>query len=284
MGINYGPNAAELTASTFSSISEIAYEVAGLYLPSSKHSMVAARIARRMTRLAVNSFDEYVELISDPNAPERRRMIAALTTNVSQFFREPHHFEVFRSKLLPPLIQAARSGARLRIWSAGCANGQEAYSLSITLLDCMPDATDYDIRILGTDIDPSVIRFAQLGTYHSSMMSGLTDAQKEMYFSFDASSGSFGVKPTLRNLTIFRELNLHGSWPMPGRFDVIMCRNVVIYFDQTKQSELWTRFHDKLNRSGWLFVGHSERLGSDQQDAFRLHGPTLYQRVGRHTP
>lgn len=268
----------EMDGRTFRAIAAIAGEIAGLSLPSTKKTMVSVRLSRRLSRLAVSSFEEYLGIISVPGSPERRRMVAALTTNVSTFFREPHHFDALRSAILPPLIENARRGERLRIWSAGCANGQEAYSIALTLLELAPDAASLDIRILGTDIDPSVVRFAQLGAYHASMMTGVPTLLRDMHFSYDSSAQTYLASPAMRRMAIFRELNLHEPWPMPGRFDIIFCRNVVIYFDDKAQVSLWTRLKSKLKERGWLLVGHSERLVGKSADGLELAQHTIYQR------
>ncbi|MEM6729719.1 MAG: protein-glutamate O-methyltransferase CheR, partial [Pseudomonadota bacterium] len=223
-------SAPSLSDETFQGIAAIAYDIAGLSLPPTKRELVAARIAKRLSRLALASYEDYLALIADPGAPERQRMVAALTTNVSTFFREAHHFEALTHRILPPLLDRARRGERLRIWSAGAAHGQEAYSIAITLLALEPRAAALDIRILGTDIDASVIRAAALGTYHAAMLAHLDEGTRRAHFSYDASADTYLVSSELRALTLFRELNLHGPWPMPGRFDIIFCRNVVIYF------------------------------------------------------
>ncbi|MEM6276514.1 MAG: protein-glutamate O-methyltransferase CheR [Pseudomonadota bacterium] len=266
-----------LSDTTFEAIAGIAYTVAGLHLPPSKQALVASRISRRLSRLALTSFEDYLDLILAPGAPERRRMVAALTTNVSTFFREPHHFEALRESILPPLLTRAAAGERVRIWSAGCANGQEAYSIALTLLDMLPDAPELDIRILGTDIDPLVVRTAQLGAYHMSMMNDVEPRLRDMHFDFDVSASTYVASAALRELLLFRELNLHGPWPMPGRFDVIFCRNVVIYFDEAGRNALWSRLQDKLTDGGWLLVGHSERVPEDVAPGLEARAHTIYQ-------
>ncbi|MEM9349012.1 MAG: CheR family methyltransferase [Pseudomonadota bacterium] len=268
----------ELSDGNLRVIASIAHEAAGLAIGPSKKAMVSARLSKRLSRLGLNDFDEYLRLIETPNAPERRRMVAALTTNISHFFREPHHFDALRETVLPPLLRQANEGARIRIWSAGCANGQEAYSIALTILGLESKAATLDIRILGTDIDPSVVRFAQLGTYHGSMMEQVDKIQAAQYFSRDKSADTCSAGPALRTLTIFRELNLHSAWPMPGHFDVIFCRNVVIYFDATGQRSLWSRFQEKLTDRGWLFVGHSERIKGAAAPKLEVQEHTIYRR------
>lgn len=269
----------ELSDVTFDALAAIADEVAGLHLTRSKKAMVASRISRRLSRLALPSFEDYLCLVEVPHAPERRRMVTALTTNVSSFFREEHHFETLRDETLPALLERARAGDRVRLWSAGCANGQEAYSIALTLLDLEPRAGELDIRILGTDIDPVVVRAADLGAYHTSMVKDVPQSHLRDHFVFDASSSTYKAKPKLRSLVLFRELNLHEQWPMPGRFDVIFCRNVVIYFGEETSHTLWSRFAGKLNDAGWLFVGHSEKIPLTTCRGLQLQHHTVYRKT-----
>lgn len=268
----------ELSDGNLRVIAAIAHKDAGLSIGTSKKAMVAARLSKRLGRLGLSSFDEYLDLIAKPNSSECRRMVAALTTNVSHFFREPHHFDALRRVVLPPLLERARDRHRVRLWSAGCANGQEAYSIALTLLELEPQAAALDIRVLGTDIDPSVIRFAQLGAYHSSMMDHVSGGHAEEHFVHDAASDTWSAGHDLRALTFFRELNLHSKWPMPGHFDIIFCRNVVIYFDAEGQRTLWSRFQEKLTDGGWLFVGHSERITQIEAPKLDLVEHTVYRR------
>lgn len=251
---------APLSEADFVKITKIAEAEAGLYLPPTKRSMVTARLRRRMKALQLANIADYLDLIAPDDAPERDRLISALTTNVSQFFREPHHFETLCRQILPKLKAKAASGGRIRLWSAGCANGQEPYSLAMSILSHWPEAAQIDLRILASDIDATALDFAQRGQFSQEMMQGLTQEQRETWFTPGTTSGQFQISANLQALISFRRLNLHGSWPMQGAFDVIFCRNVVIYFDQTRQSRLWDRLSKALTSQGWLFVGHSERV------------------------
>ncbi|MEM6479624.1 MAG: protein-glutamate O-methyltransferase [Pseudomonadota bacterium] len=265
-----------LSEETFLAFAQIAHDVAGLHLPGSKRAMVAARVSKRLSRLALTSFEEYLALVARRDSAERQRFIASLTTHVSKFFREPHHFAFLRETVLPSLMRRAQAGERIRLWSAGCAHGQEAYSIALTLLEAGVDPHALDIKVLGTDIDPAVIRTAQLGAYHETIMRQVPPALRAAHFSFDPSSGAFLASKGLRDMVIFRELNLHDPWPMPGRFDVIFCRNVMIYFDAARQNALWRRFEGKLCPGGWLFVGHSERVSAQAAPALLPHAHTIY--------
>ena len=247
------PNEAELGA-----IAKVLYENAGIVLAPGKTSMVQSRLGKRLRALGFTDYASYIRLITtEAGREERREMISALTTNVTNFFRESHHFDTLRTGALPPLIEQARAGGKVRIWSAGCSNGQEAFSIAMVLADLAPDLGRLDIRILATDIDPKMIARGREGLYEPEAISSIpTPFQKFVM----KSSDGLRLADQLRGLVSFRELNLHDPWPMSGRFDIIFCRNVVIYFDQGDQQRLWRRFESVLAPGGWLFVGHSERV------------------------
>jgi chemotaxis protein methyltransferase CheR len=212
---------------------------------------------------------------------ERKRMLAALTTNVTRFFREPHHFEHLKTKVLPPLLESARAGGRVRLWSAACSTGQEPYSMALTLLSLMPDAARYDIRILATDIDPNVVAEARAGAYSDDAVSQVPGAMRSAWFTSQPSGSGkvWQVKPAVQDLITFRELNLIGDWPMKGKFHVIFCRNVVIYFEEQTQVKVWNRFKNLMLPDARLYIGHSERV-TGTGDAFETDGLTTYRRVG----
>lgn len=275
----------ELTEPDFAKIAEIAYKAAGLAIGAGKSAMVHTRLARRLRALGLPDYAAYCAHLDGPDgANEIGLMISALTTNVSHFFRESHHFDIFRNEVLPPLIQRARAGGRVRIWSAGCSNGQEPYSIVMTMIAAgMP--MDRDVRVLGTDIDPNVIAHAREGLYPETMLSGLPDAERDRFFKPvpGRSEQQWQASEALRSAVQFRGLNLLDDWPMRGRFDAIFCRNVVIYFDAATQDRLWHRFADKLQPDAWLFIGHSERLSPTAQPNFQGRGITAYQHADRQT-
>jgi chemotaxis protein methyltransferase CheR len=204
-------------------------------------------------------------------------MLAALTTNVTRFFREPHHFESLASTDLPGLIRIAKSGGRVRLWSAGCSSGQEPYSMALVILGQLPEAADLDVRILASDIDPVMVGQAREGRYSDDSIAAIP-SELRRWLQKDGSSWRMGEQ--VRRLIAFRELNLMDAWPMKGRFHVIFCRNVAIYFDDPTQARLWDRFADVLEPSGRLYIGHSERVSSSR---FESDGLTAY-RLGRARP
>lgn len=252
----------DLSDASFDCIARIAHEQAGLVLTHAKKNMVKSRVVRRLRALNIASFETYADLVCGPEgAGELRHLINALTTNVSQFFRESHHFDLLRQTILPPLLQRADKGGKVRIWSAGCSNGQEPYSIAMVLDEMEPNLATRDIRILATDIDADVLAFARTGTYPLSMIDGVPKALVAKYFSPVAGApDQRQVSGQLTRLIAFRELNLHQRWPMQGSFDLIFCRNVLIYFDPAMQERLLSRFRDILLPDGWLMLGHSERV------------------------
>jgi chemotaxis protein methyltransferase CheR len=205
-------------------------------------------------------------------------MVAAMTTNVTRFFREPHHFDHLQKSVLSRLAEEARGGMRVRLWSAGCSSGEEPYSIAIALLDVMPDAPDHDIRILATDIDPDVLNRAQAAVYRAGQVENIPaeSRSKCLLPTKDAGEMAFCISDVARELVRFRELNLLDPWPMTGRFDVIFCRNVMIYFDEPTQNDIWLRFAEVLQPGGYLYIGHSERIAADRLP-FDLVGQTTYR-------
>ncbi|SEO54275.1 MCP methyltransferase, CheR-type [Salinihabitans flavidus] len=270
----------QLTPSEFRALSELLAAETGIELIESKRPMVVSRLSKRLRALGLTGFTDYISLLqSHDHIEEKRQFVMALTTNVTRFFRENQQFEDLRSNLLPDLIAQARKGGRIRFWSAGCSSGEEPYSLAFTLLDLCPEAPTHDIRILATDIDTNVIRQAQDGLYPTSAIAGLPyDCGVRHTTDHPARPDLVAVSPAARQLIAFRELNLLGDWPFRGPFDVVMCRNVVIYFNSDTQDSLWPRFAAKLRPGGTLYLGHSERLSTTGHAYFDADGKTSYTR------
>jgi chemotaxis protein methyltransferase CheR len=261
------------TAEDFTTIAAVLHEDSGIYLPEAKATLVYSRLAKRLRALGLRAFADYCELVTGPEGrDERRSMLAALTTNVTRFFREPHHFDHLRQHVLPPLLQAARKGERVRLWSAGCSTGQEPYSMALTLLGMMPDIAQFDVRILATDIDPVVVGTAREGVYSEDSAAPIPPEMRR-WLSPAAEAGGWRVGEEMRRLIAFRELNLLGAWPMKGRFHAVFCRNVAIYFEDSAQQRLWERFAGVLAPTGRLYVGHSERAtaGVLEQDGLTTY-------------
>ena len=269
--------AAQLSDAEFARLAAIAAKEAGLSIPSSKKSLVQSRISRRMRELGLRDCGAYLARL-DTDASETRELISVLTTNVSNFYRERHHFEYLLAKVVPHLAEKLRRGGRVRIWSAGCSSGQEPYTIAIELLKAMPEASSADILVLGSDIDPKILRRAVDGVYTHADLEPVAPPDRRAFFQA-AGDGQMRVADRVRALVRFRELNLHAAWPMKGTFDAIFCRNVVIYFDDEVQRRLWPRFRDKLEPEGCLFLGHSERIHPLDDTGFRTAGVTIYQKT-----
>jgi len=271
------------TNQDFKRIAALLYDLAGISLPDSKATLVYSRLAKRLRALGLRSFTDYCAFVaSDSGVEESQEMLRALTTNVTRFFREPHHFEDLRANVLEPVADQVRAGRRLRLWSAACSSGQEPYSMAFTVLSVWPNAADLDIRILGTDIDTNVLATGRAAVYDEALLEGIPAATRSQFFERDASDRrAWRVCEAARSLVAFRELNLNGpSWPMKGPFDAIFCRNVVIYFDEPTQERVWSRFAPLVAPGGRLYVGHSERVGASVT-AFESCGLTAYRKVGR---
>ncbi len=271
------------TDDDFRKIAEMLHADAGIALPDTKATLVYSRLAKRLRARGLESFREYCEVVaSEEGVDERKRMLAALTTNVTRFFREPHHFEHLKTQVLPPLLEEAKRGGRVRIWSAGCSTGQEPFSIALTILSLMPDAADRDVRILATDIDPDVVAIGRRAVYPESAMVGMPEGLRKRWMTKveDASGPAWQMGEEMRRLVAFRELNLIGNWPMKGPFQAIFCRNVVIYFAEETQSRVWARFKTMLGPGGRLYIGHSERI-TGVADSFRSDGLTTYQLLER---
>lgn len=273
------------TAEDFRQIAHILHSHAGIALNESKAALVYSRLAKRLRSLGLRSFRDYCALIQGVDGvDERQAMTAALTTNVTRFFREPHHFEHLRDRVMPELAERARKGGRVRLWSAACSNGQEPYSMAMTVLAVLPEAAELDVRILATDIDPNMVSEGLAGVYPEEALEAAPPILRRRFFEKAASDAQgrprLSATAQLRDLVAFRELNLIGDWPMRGRFDVIFCRNVVIYFDDDTQEQVWSRFLPRMTPGASLYIGHSERVSGPAADRLRTDGLTTYRLAG----
>ena len=252
-----------LSEPDFAALAAHIHRETGIFLPPSKRLLLQSRLAKRLRALGLSDFGAYRALLERGEHPgETAHFVSAITTNVTRFMREPHQFDLLREVALPPLVARARAGGRVRLWCAGCATGEEPYSLAIVLLSLFPDAAEHDVRILATDLDPSAVEAATTGRYPASALAAFPATTRQHHFRPVAGmQDHVEVGAALRRLVTCRVLNLLDPWPFRGGFDIIMCRNVVIYFDATTQSTLWRQFAAVQKRPGdWLVIGHSERL------------------------
>lgn len=270
-----------LADSDFTKLAALIHRETGILITTAKKTMLVSRLSRRMRQLNLNTVAEYVALLSSRDGEaEKRALVSVVTTNVTSFFREVHHFEALAA-LAPVLLAKARAGQRVRLWSAGCSTGQEPYSMAACLLTHAPDIAQYDLRILATDIDPDVIETAQAGIYERHLLGERPHPDLKRFVASRQDDGSISMPSDLRDLIRFEVLNILGPWPFQGQFDVIFCRNVVIYFDIETRLALWNRFASRLPEGGSLFIGHSERMDMTLDPLFKLVGTTQYQRTER---
>jgi len=273
----------QLTSRQFELIRDYARRCAGIAIADCKRMMVRRRLSKRVTALGMASFDAYFAYLDGPGFErERQPLINALTTNKTSFFREDHHFEHLSLETLPALLKrkAAQGSRRLRIWSAGCSSGEEPYSIAMILSNAVPYINNWDARILATDIDTDILNRARKAQYPAEDGDAVPSGLRNQFMTaVPGSEGYVQVAAPIRNLVVFKALNLHDPWPMKGKFDVIFCRNVVIYFDKPTQRKLFGRFADALEDDGILYCGHSESLFG-LSTHFKPIGRSIYARSG----
>lgn len=268
-----GEAAAVLSDRDFAVVRHLIAQYAGIKLSAQKRNMVYNRLLRRLRAVALGTFSDYLGLVQTDNSPEREAFVNALTTNLTAFFREPHHFELLGGRA------QARAGKRLapmRIWSSACSTGEEAWSIAMVLREAGCPA-----QVQASDIDTDVLQTAAAGVYRSERVSGLEPERLRKHFmrGTGANEGWVSLRPELRAMVKFAQLNLQSPvWPAQGRFDAIFCRNVVIYFDRDSQQQLLARFADMLLPGGLLIVGHSESFPAGHP-GFRSCGRTAYERI-----
>ncbi len=271
-----------LSDKEFTRICDRIYKIAGISLSDAKRTLVVSRLSKLVRAKGLKSFDAYVDFLDrGAQKSDKQEFINALTTNLTRFYREDHHFDHlvdYVGHLIANPTAKSRTGKpRLRIWSAGCSTGQEPYTIAMCLMQRYPQLRSWDFKILATDLDTNVVATAAAGRYSKSDLDGLSPQQAKM---FEADSDTtIRVPAQLRNLMTFKSLNLMGDWPITGPFDAIFCRNVTIYFDKPTQTKVFQRFAGLLSENGFLYIGHSENMRAESL-GFKLKGKTTYQRLG----
>lgn len=268
----------EFTRKDFDFLKKVANQHTGIVVSDDKFDMFYARLSRRVRRLGLSTFREYCRVVENNPDGELDELINAITTNLTSFFREKHHFDFLRQRLVPELTAQGMS-RELQVWSAGCSTGEEPYSLAMTLKECLPPG--WSARITATDIDSNVLATAAQGVYAQERVSGIDADCMRRWFQRGTGSngGKVRAKRELREMINFSQLNLmHSSWQVPSQFDFIFCRNVLIYFDRETKQKLAKKYARLLNTGGYLFIGHSESLFRLSDD-FELVGNTIYRKV-----
>ena len=271
----------KLSERDFASIGGILQAEARISLAPSKITMTEARLSRRLRLHGLTDFGDYVRFVKR-DSDELREMVTALTTNHTHFFRESHHFDFLEQELIAPLRAKAEARRPVRIWSAGCSSGEEVHSIAMTLAGRTRAEGDWvlkrDVRFLATDISPPVVQKASEGTYSLDTARDVPAPYRKTWMRDE--KGEVVVDADLRSRITARVLNLFGPWPMRQTYDVIFCRNTMIYFDEPATADLQERFAELLAPGGFLFIGHSERLHGSAAQTLVPVGQTIYQKPG----
>lgn len=273
----------KMTSRDYKRIQRLIKEVIGVDLNDHKKNMVYTRLHKRLKILGLNNFEDYIAHLRHSD-DEMAEFVNAVTTNVTSFFRENHHFEHLAQTVVPELIERKlKAGSRqIKIWSAGCSTGQEPYSIAISLLEAIPNPSSWNIEITATDINTEVLAVAKTGVYDSASVDGVDFKILRQYFEkgIGTNEGKVRVRPNLKKLIHFKPLNLMESWHFKDRFDVIFCRNVLIYFDNKTQAKIVERYCDRLAERGVLYIGHSETL-VDTHHLFQPEGKNTYRKTSQ---
>jgi chemotaxis protein methyltransferase CheR len=272
----------EFTRTDFDSLRTLVKARSGITLGEAKRDLVYGRVSRRLRILGLPAFSDYRRLLAGAEGQgEMIELINAITTNLTSFFREAHHFEFLRNDFLRARAAAAKGSRRIRIWCAAASTGEEPYSIAMSIAEAIPDWERWDIRILATDVDTNVLQTCASGIYDEDRVRGLQKSRLERFFDPVAGDGTrkYQVKAALSSMISFRQLNLMHRFPMKGPIDIIFCRNVIIYFDKDTQRELFLRVAPLQRPGDVLILGHSESL-LQVSDAWTPMGRTLYRKSG----
>lgn len=277
-----------LSERDFKNVQSMIYRLAGISLGESKQVMVQGRLSKRMRKLNIGSYSEYIDYVKSAAGTEEVTLfINSLTTNKTDFFRESHHFDFLSKVILPEIAERASEGGprKLRIWCSAASTGEEPYTIAMVVREFFGRSNDWDIRILASDIDTEVLSTAEKGVYLKERLDDLPSVFKNRYFDRESKvADTYRVKDNLRELIAFRQLNLHdASWPINTPFDVIFCRNVLIYFDAPSQMKIIEHFGNYLPRDRYLMLGHSESLFG-LSDQFESLGETVYRKLNDAIP
>lgn len=254
------------------------YQVAGISLSDAKKTLVLSRLSRLLRRHNMSGFDAYLDFLdTQATATDLQDFVNALTTNLTRFYREDHHFDhlqAYVGALIKSGANRQYGKPRLRIWSAGCSTGQEPYTIAMCLIAAYPQLRTWDFKILATDVDTDVVARAATGVYPESELTGLSPNRATPFE--PAGAGKVQVPAALRAMVTFKPLNLMAEWPVKGPFDAVFCRNVTIYFDKATQRRVFERFQKITKPDGFLYIGHSENIGSSVT-GFTPEGKTIYR-------
>lgn len=278
MAVSKNQREFEYTREDFDFLRKISNEHSGILVPDDKFDMFYSRLSKRVRMHKLANFKQYCQYLKNNHEQEFTEFINAVTTNLTSFFREQHHFDYLKNTVLPEVIKRNSNSRTIKVWSAGCSTGEEPYSIAMTLLENVPSG--WDMKILATDLDTNVLQSAASGVYSNSKVEGLPTNTLKRWFKKGAGQNANKVKVSkeCQALIHFKQLNLMKEWPMKSYFDFIFCRNVLIYFDRETKERLAQRYGNLLVTGSHLFIGHSESLNQLETD-FDLIGKTIYKKV-----
>ena len=272
----------DFTQADFESLRTLVKDQSGITLGEAKRELVYGRVSRRLRALGLSAFADYRRMLAGPDgAAEMIEFINAVTTNLTSFFRESHHFDFLRNEYLPARAADSKGSRRIRIWCSAASTGEEPYSITMSIIEALPDWDRWDIRVLATDLDTNVLQTCVEGVYGEDRVRGLPKSRLDRFFDPVGERGErkYKVKPELASMISFRQLNLMHPLPMKGPIDIVFCRNVIIYFDKETQRDLFKRVAPLQRPGDVLILGHSESL-LKVSDAWNLVGKTIYRKNG----
>ncbi|WP_263768736.1 CheR family methyltransferase [Propionivibrio soli] len=260
------------TTADFERVRKLIYEHAGISLSAAKQDMVYSRLARRLRETRLKTFGEYLALLERGNSAEWEKFVNSLTTNLTSFFREPHHFPILAEHL-----KKLQGKTSIKIWCSAASTGEEPYSIAMTVVEAL-NGFNVPVSIVASDLDTNVLSIAAKGVYGQDRVDKLSPERLSRFFVRDSSAtGSYAVRPELRRMVTFQRVNLlEPNWPVRGPLDALFCRNVMIYFDKPTQYKILSRFVPLIAENGLLFAGHSESF-LHAADLFRSQGKTVYE-------
>lgn len=270
----------EIDDRVFEHYKSLIYHLAGIVLTDDNRSMVEGRIQGRMRTLGLGNASEYLQYVNSNLEKEQEHLINALTTNMTAFFREKHHFDYLAQEIKALVYKKGYiSKRKIRVWSAGCSTGEEAYSIAMTIKDAIPDLNSIDCKILATDIDSNVLREAVKGVYESSKVNAIPDHYLNKWFVRGKGQNAHlvRVKKELRDMISFKKLNLNDEWPLRQKYDFVFCRNVLIYFSESDVRKILEKISELLSMGGKLLVGHSENV-LKYTSIYDLVGNSIYEK------
>jgi len=268
----------ELSAKEFNQFRNLVYEKCGINLGEGKKDLVRARLSKRLRTLGIDSFRDYYKMVTEESSGEELVcLMDAISTNLTSFFREQKHFDFLTDKIMPDFMKKGRYPSEFKVWSAGCSSGEEPYSISISLNDYAEKSGGFSYTVLASDISTKVLDKAAAGVYDLERVKGLNPVLRNKCFlkGHRSMEGLVKVKPFIKKPITFKRVNLMDSFPFRDHFDLIFCRNVMIYFDKKTQEQLVKKYHDSLRPGGYLFIGHSESLMGISH-GFHYVQPTIY--------